>query len=66
MKCERCEGNKTRVLDTRDYGVVIQRLRICRNCGYEFITVEKMDVPRVESGREPMKAQSEVGVEVHG
>lgn len=40
MNCPKCNG-KTRVPDTRSAGWKVCRRRVCKECGYEFWTVEQ-------------------------
>ena len=40
MKCPYCQGNDTRVTDTRGAGEGIRRRRECRGCGKRFTTYE--------------------------
>ncbi len=40
MKCPYCQGNDTRVIDTRETDEGIRRRRECRGCGKRFTTYE--------------------------
>lgn len=39
MICSNC-GGVTRVIDSRREDELVNRLRICRTCGYRFRTIE--------------------------
>lgn len=43
MYCKKC-GKKTVVLQTitkGEKGTIVKRVRMCEQCGHEFITIEK-------------------------
>ena len=40
MKCPYCQGNDTRVIDTRGAGEGVRRRRECNGCGKRFTTYE--------------------------
>lgn len=46
MKCQYCECNDSRVIDSRptEDGLSIRRRRECINCGHRFTTYEKVDM----------------------
>lgn len=47
MRCPRCGGDNTRVVDSRmqDATNAIKRRRECRSCGYRFTTFERCEDP---------------------
>lgn len=47
MRCSRCGGDNTRVVDSRmqDATNAIKRRRECRSCGYRFTTFERCEDP---------------------
>ena len=47
MRCPRCGGADTRVIDSRtqDASNAIKRRRECRACGYRFTTFERCEDP---------------------
>ncbi len=47
MRCPRCGGAETRVIDSRmqDANNAIKRRRECRTCGYRFTTFERCEDP---------------------
>lgn len=42
MRCPYCQGEQSRVLDTRDSGASIRRRRECLQCGKRFTTYERV------------------------
>jgi hypothetical protein len=45
MYCDNCGSSRTRTLETRDSpGNTIRRRKVCRNCGHNFSTVERIEV----------------------
>jgi len=40
MKCPYCQGNDTRVIDTRETNEGVRRRRECKGCGKRFTTYE--------------------------
>ncbi len=59
MRCPRCEGTSTRVIDSRDLdaGSTIRRRRECEACSYRFTTYERPEGARLlvvkrDGGRE--------------
>lgn len=48
MRCPRCGGTETRVIDSRDLDdVSIRRRRECEVCGARFTTYERIEAPRL-------------------
>jgi len=49
MRCPRCEGTGTRVIDSRDLegGSTIRRRRECEACSYRFTTYERPEGARL-------------------
>lgn len=47
MRCPKCGGENTRVIDSRTQDVTnaIKRRRECRTCGYRFTTFERCEDP---------------------
>lgn len=47
MRCPKCGGDDTRVVDSRTQDVTnaIKRRRECRTCGYRFTTFERCEDP---------------------
>lgn len=47
MRCPKCGGDDTRVVDSRtqDASNAIKRRRECRGCGYRFTTFERCEDP---------------------
>lgn len=47
MRCPKCGGENTRVIDSRTQDVTnaIKRRRECRSCGYRFTTFERCEDP---------------------
>lgn len=47
MRCPKCGGGDTRVIDSRmqDVTNAIKRRRECRSCGYRFTTFERCEDP---------------------
>ena len=47
MRCPKCGGDDTRVVDSRtqDSSNAIKRRRECRSCGYRFTTFERCEDP---------------------
>jgi transcriptional regulator NrdR family protein len=41
MKCPECGAEKMRVCVTNDYGDVVERVRMCRDCRAYYVTNEK-------------------------
>jgi transcriptional repressor NrdR len=42
MFCPKCAEEKTRVKSVKT-GMITKRLRICRRCGYRFLSVEAIE-----------------------
>ena len=40
MRCPYCQGNRTRVIDTREANEGVRRRRECKGCGKRFTTYE--------------------------
>jgi transcriptional repressor NrdR len=49
MKCSQCNGEDTKVIESRDVvnGQTIRRRRACPNCGYRFTTYERVERPQL-------------------
>lgn len=43
MRCPVCQGQSTKVLDSRDSGEAIRRRRRCQACGHRFTTRERIE-----------------------
>jgi len=44
MKCPKCDGKESRVIDSREVrnGCSIRRRRVCNSCGHRFTTYEEI------------------------
>lgn len=49
MKCNQCQFDDTKVIESRDVadGQAIRRRRSCSNCGYRFTTYERLERPQL-------------------
>lgn len=49
MKCTQCQGDDTRVIESRDVaeGRAIRRRRMCVGCGHRFTTYERLERPQL-------------------
>jgi len=49
MKCSQCNGEDTKVIESRDVvnGQTIRRRRACPTCGYRFTTYERVERPQL-------------------
>ena len=49
MKCNRCQYDDTKVIESRDAadGVAIRRRRMCMHCKYRFTTYERVERPQL-------------------
>ena len=49
MKCNQCQFDDTKVIESRDVtdGQAIRRRRMCGNCGYRFTTYERLERPQL-------------------
>jgi transcriptional repressor NrdR len=49
MKCNQCQFDDTKVIESRDVadGQAIRRRRSCANCGYRFTTYERLERPQL-------------------
>jgi transcriptional repressor NrdR len=49
MKCNQCQFDDTKVIESRDVadGQAIRRRRSCPNCGYRFTTYERLERPQL-------------------
>lgn len=49
MKCEQCQHQDTKVIESRDAteGQAIRRRRVCTMCGYRFTTYERIERPQL-------------------
>jgi transcriptional repressor NrdR len=49
MKCNRCQHDETKVIESRDVadGASIRRRRMCTACGYRFTTYERIERPQL-------------------
>jgi len=49
MKCEQCQHQDTKVIESRDVtdGQAIRRRRACIGCGYRFTTYERVERPQL-------------------
>ena len=49
MKCEQCQYQDTKVIESRDaaYGQAIRRRRSCIACGHRFTTYERVERPQL-------------------
>lgn len=49
MKCGQCDGDDTKVIESRDVdtGQAVRRRRACVLCGYRFTTYERLERPQL-------------------
>ena len=49
MKCNHCQNDETKVIESRDVtdGKAIRRRRMCSACGYRFTTYERVERPQL-------------------
>jgi transcriptional repressor NrdR len=49
MKCNQCQFDDTKVIESRDVtdGQAIRRRRMCGHCGYRFTTYERLERPQL-------------------
>lgn len=49
MKCGQCNGDDTKVIESRDVdtGQAVRRRRACVHCGYRFTTYERLERPQL-------------------
>ena len=49
MKCGQCNGDDTKVIESRDVdaGQSVRRRRACPTCGYRFTTYERVERPQL-------------------
>jgi len=49
MKCNQCQYDDTKVIESRDVaeGQAIRRRRMCSECGYRFTTYERIERPQL-------------------
>jgi transcriptional repressor NrdR len=49
MKCNQCQYDDTKVIESRDVaeGQAIRRRRMCSQCGYRFTTYERLERPQL-------------------
>lgn len=49
MKCGQCNGDDTKVIESRDVdaGHAVRRRRACVHCGYRFTTYERLERPQL-------------------
>ena len=49
MKCNRCQQDDTKVIESRDVadGEAIRRRRVCTNCQHRFTTYERLERPQL-------------------
>jgi transcriptional repressor NrdR len=49
MKCNQCQKNDTKVIESRDAadGEAIRRRRVCIHCGHRFTTYERVERPQL-------------------
>ncbi|HSX31346.1 MAG TPA: transcriptional regulator NrdR [Candidatus Saccharimonadales bacterium] len=49
MKCGQCNGEDTKVIESRDVdaGHAVRRRRACPTCGYRFTTYERLERPQL-------------------
>ncbi|MFZ1249223.1 MAG: transcriptional regulator NrdR [Candidatus Saccharimonadales bacterium] len=49
MKCSQCNGDDTKVIESRDVseGQSVRRRRACLLCGYRFTTYERVERPQL-------------------
>lgn len=49
MKCSQCNGDDTKVIESRDVdtGQAVRRRRACVVCGYRFTTYERLERPQL-------------------
>ena len=49
MKCNQCQQDDTKVIESRDVadGVAIRRRRACTNCHHRFTTYERVEQPQL-------------------
>src|SRR5438128_2155590 len=49
MKCNRCQQEETKVIESRDVseGEAIRRRRACTTCQYRFTTYERVERPQI-------------------
>lgn len=49
MKCNQCQYDDTKVIESRDVadGQAIRRRRCCAQCGYRFTTYERLERPQL-------------------
>ncbi len=44
MLCPKCASDKTRVVDTKKSGPVVERVRMCERCKFCFVTIERPEL----------------------
>lgn len=49
MKCNKCQSDDIKVIESRDVadGQAIRRRRMCNDCGYRFTTYERVERPQL-------------------
>lgn len=49
MKCNHCQSDDVKVIESRDVadGQAIRRRRMCTNCGHRFTTYERVERPQL-------------------
>lgn len=49
MKCSQCQGDDTKVIESRDVsdGQAIRRRRVCLKCQHRFTTYERIERPQI-------------------
>lgn len=49
MKCNECQHDDTKVIESRDVadGVAVRRRRMCSECGHRFTTYERIERPQL-------------------
>ena len=49
MKCNQCQGDDIKVIESRDVaeGQAIRRRRMCNRCGHRFTTYERIERPQL-------------------
>jgi len=49
MKCNQCQSDDTKVIESRDVseGQAVRRRRMCSKCNYRFTTYERLERPQL-------------------